>query len=88
MTHLGRIPHGVVRDLRRQRHVERLHRLGPRVLDELLQEIGAERSCMTSIEMKLERYAKLDRGVIAAGGSNRLPRTPIHAVNDLPEDAA
>ena len=87
MTHLGHIPH-CVRDLRRQRHVERLHRLGPRVLDELLQEIGAERFCMTAIEMKLERYAGLDRDVVAAVGGNRLPRTSIHAVNDLPEDAA
>ena len=77
-----------IRDLRRRRHVAHICRLGDRAVDELLLEIGAERSCMTAIDMKLERYAKLDRGVIAAGGGNRLPRTPIHAVNDLPEDAA
>ncbi len=43
-----------IRDLRRRRHVERLHRLGPRAIDELPLDIGAERHCLTAIEDNLE----------------------------------
>ena len=55
-------------------------RLGPRVLDELLQEMGAERFCMTAIEMKLERYARLGRDVVTAVGAGRPAAPPIHEV--------
>ncbi len=76
------------RDLRRRLHVERLHRLGPRALDELLLEIGAEMSCLTAIETRLERYAGLDRGVVAAVGGDRFPPSPLHAMSDGPGTAA
>ena len=68
------------RDLRRRDHVERLHRLGPRVLDELLLEIGAARSCLTAIETTLERYAGLSQDVIAAADGDRFPARPFHEV--------
>ena len=60
----------VIADLRRQRHVRKLHRLGPRVLDELLVEIGAERSITTIIERKIERYAGLDPEALATIGGD------------------
>ncbi len=71
-----------IRDVRRRHHVERVCDLGNRVVDELLKEIGAEHFCMTSIEIKLEQFARLDRDVVAALGAGQFPVTPIHAVND------
>ena len=68
---------GIIRDLRRRRHVAHLCQLGDRAVDELLQEIGAERSCMTAIEMKLKRYSGLDRDVIVAAGADRLEACEI-----------
>ncbi len=72
---IGDVTSGIVRDLQRRRHVEWLHELGPRALDELLIEIGAESSCLTAIEMKLARYASLNRRVVEAldGCELRMP---------------
>ena len=70
-----------VADLRRQRHVRKLHRLGPRALDALLVEIGSERSITTIIERKIEKYAGLDvNGLELAGGGDQFPARPIHEV--------
>ena len=71
---------GVIADLRRQRHVRRLYRLGPRVIDALLVEIGAERGIMTLIERKIERYAGLDVDALELAGGDRFPSLPIHVV--------
>ncbi len=83
---IGEVAAEVAADLRFRRQVERVHRLGPRAVGELLQEIGADRSCLTAIETALERYTGLDCDVVAAGGANHLPAVPIHAVSgdDLP----
>ena len=70
----------VVADLRRQRHVRQLYRLGPRVLDELLVEIGAERGITTIIERKIEKYAALDIDALEIAGGGRFPGQPIHVV--------
>ncbi len=70
----------VIADLTRQRHVRKLHRLGPRALDALLIEIGAERSIMTLIERKIERYAGLDIDALELAGGDRFPARPIHEV--------
>ncbi len=70
----------VIADLRRQRNVRKLHRLGPRALDALLVEIGSERSITTIVEKKIERYAALDSTVLEALGGDRFPALPIHVV--------
>jgi len=70
----------VIADLRRQRHVQRLYRLGPRVIDALLVEIGSERSIMTIVERKIERYAALDIEHLELAGGDRFPAQPIHVV--------
>ena len=70
----------ITADLRRRRHVRKLHRLGPRVLDEFLVEIGAERSITTIIERKIERYAGLDIDTLELAGGDRFPAQPIHEV--------
>ena len=71
---------GGIADLRRQRHVRQLYRLGPRAIDALLIEIGAERSIMTLIERKVERYASLDIDALGLVGGDRFPDPPIHVV--------
>ena len=67
----------IVADLRFRRRVERLHRLGPRAVAELLAEIGAERSITTTINQKLDRYTELDPAALEAAGGDFWP-FPIH----------
>jgi hypothetical protein len=50
------------------RDVERLHRLGPRVLAEMLLQLGAERLLMTDIEQRVRRYARLDPAALRYAG--------------------
>ena len=65
-----------IADPRFRRQVERVYVLGPRVIAELLAEIGAERSIRTLIDQKLDTYAELDRKVIeAVGGVGFWPAT-------------
>ena len=70
----------VALDLRRQRHVAHLHRLGPRAMDELLREIGAKHACMTLIESLLEEYTRLDPEAVAAAGGYQFPE-PLAVIN-------
>ena len=69
-----------VADLRFRRQIERLHRLGPRATAELLAEIGVERSIMTIIDQKLERYVDLDPAAIEAAGGDRFWSVPLRGV--------
>ena len=73
-------PHDVLLELRFQRHVERLRRLGPRAVGELLAEIGAARSCRMEIDRRLARYANLNPEFLWAIGGDRFPPLPIHEV--------
>ncbi len=70
----------VIAEMRRQRHVRQLYRLGPRAIDALLIEIGVERSIMTLIERKVERYAAVDADALEIVGGDRFPAQPIHEV--------
>ncbi len=74
----------VIADLRRQRHVQQVHRLGDRVFGELLAEIGAERGITTIIDQKLERYAELEAEVLEAAGGDEFWRPPLHRVRRVP----
>ncbi len=76
----GQIAAEVVADLRRQRKVLRLHRLGPRATAELLAELGAERSITTIIDQKLERYAQLEPETLAVTGGDEFWPAPIREV--------
>jgi len=53
-------------DARLRHDVERLHRLGPRAVYELLAEIGRERLLRVDIERRVARYARLDPASLAA----------------------
>jgi hypothetical protein len=69
-------------DLRFRRAVERLHRLGPRALYELLVERGLSRLIRTEIERQVERYSALDQAVLHAMGGDRFPAAAFHRVHD------
>jgi hypothetical protein len=59
-----------------------VHALGPRVVAELLAELGARYLIRTPIEALLERYAALDPAALAAVGGDRMPPPPIHLVRE------
>ena len=69
------------RDLRFQRDIERLYKLGPRALGELLAEIGEQRLCRTYLELRIRRYAEIDPKHLAALDAGHFPRPPIYEVS-------
>ncbi len=77
---LGEVIDDIVDDLKFHRQVERLHRLGPRAVGELLIEIGEQRSCRTFIDQRLDAYSRLDPELIRKLGGNEFPRPPLHQV--------
>ncbi len=66
--------------LRFHRQVEKLYRLGPRAIGELLAEIGEQRRCRTFIEMRLREYAALDPEVVRELDGDQFPRPPLYPV--------
>ena len=65
--------------LRRQRAVERICAI-PRLVDELLDEIGRHHGLEDDIASRLHRYAALDHGLLAAIGGNGFPPLPTRLV--------
>jgi hypothetical protein len=64
-------------DLRFYRAVVQLHRLGPRVLAELLAEIGARYLIRQPIEARVDEYLdRVDPVTLAAVDGDRLPPSP------------
>ena len=62
-----------------QKSVEKLHRLGPRVLHALLCEFAPDRMLQTEIERLIERYAGLRPERLRAV-ADRFAPAPIHLV--------
>ncbi len=77
---IGEIAAEVVADMKFHRQVEHLHRLGPRVLGELLTEIGEQRLCRTYLEQRVRRYAEIDPEHLATLDAEHFPRPPIYEV--------
>ena len=69
-----------VAELRFRRQVERIYRLGPRAVGELLAEIGERHLCRTYIDQRIEAYAALDPETVRALGEREFPRPPLHEV--------
>ena len=76
----GKMAAEIVAHLPFQRKVERVHRLGPRVLAEMLAELGAERSIMTIIDRKLDTYAELKPETLEVTGGDRFWPVPVREV--------
>jgi len=68
------------RRLQRQRHVEQVHRLGARVIFELLNELDRVHGLGDDLDRRLERYARLDPDLLAALGADRFPAAPLRIV--------
>jgi len=68
-------------DIRFQRAVSRLHRLGERSFGEMLIELGARFLIRTEIEKLIERYINnLDPATVAAVGGRQFAPVPLHPV--------
>jgi hypothetical protein len=65
--------------LRRQRQVERIWRLGARVVFELIDELARHHD-IADVDYRLTRYAALDPELLRAVGGDRFPHPPIHGV--------
>ena len=68
------------RRLQRQHHVEQVHRLGARVIFELLNELDRVHGLGDDLDRRLERYARLDPDLLAALGADRFPAAPLRIV--------
>ena len=60
--------------------VIQVHRLGPRVLGEILAELGGAHLIRFDIERRLEAYARLSPETLRALGADRFPSIPLHLV--------
>ncbi len=65
------------RRLCRERHVEQVHRLGARVIFELLNELDRVHGLGGDLDQRLEAYAGLDHRLLAAVGGDRFPASPL-----------
>lgn len=79
---------GLRRDFVFERNVVQLHRLGPRIIAELLRDVGARTMHMTTIESKVANFADLDPSVVRALGGDRFARPPLMVVKSADEEPA
>jgi hypothetical protein len=70
-------------DLRLQRNVAKVHRLGPRTVYELLREVGAITGHRATVDAVVARYAAIDRTHLYVAGGDRFAPRPLLPV---PED--
>jgi hypothetical protein len=73
--------HQAAHRLIRQRQIEALHRLGPRVIGELLDELARHHDLHDDIARRLARYARIDPGVLRALNADRFPPAPLWDVS-------
>jgi hypothetical protein len=70
----------ILRKLRWQRAVAAVHRLGPRALAELLDEIGCYNGIADDIGARVAKYAALDPAILRVVGADRFAALPLHTV--------
>jgi hypothetical protein len=68
------------RRLRRQQQVEQVHRLGARVVFELLDELDRHHDLGDALDRRLARYAALDPGILPAVGGDKFALAPMRLV--------
>jgi hypothetical protein len=76
----NRLRECAARRLRRQRQVEAIYKLGPRVLLELLTEIDRHNGLGNDLDQRLAKYAEIDPAALTATGGDRFPPLPIREV--------
>ena len=81
---IGKVTAEIVADLRFRRQVERLYRLGPRVVGEVFAHLGAKHGIQTSIEQTIECFAELEPKALEATGGDHLPPVPLHIIRRAP----
>src|SRR2546430_13971325 len=69
--------------LRQQREVERICKI-PRLVAELLAEIGRRHGIEDDIAARLQRYAQLDPDLLTAVGADRFPAAPLRLIGGAP----
>jgi hypothetical protein len=69
-----------IRRLRRQRHVERICQLGPRIVFEFIDEIDRHYALGADLDRRLTRYSRLNPAILRAIGADRFPHPPAHMV--------
>ena len=70
--------------LRFERTVARLYRLGPRVIAEMLAELGRQRLIRSEIEALVNKYAAIDPAVLRGVGGDRFSPWSLHVVGGSP----
>lgn len=68
--------------LRRQREVERICRI-PRLVAELLAEIGRHYGIADDIDRRLASYSSLDPALLAVVAADRFPTSPVRIVGGM-----
>ena len=69
--------------LRRQHHVEQIHRLGARVLFELVDELDRYHGLGDDLDRRLEANAALAPDLLTALGGDRFPHAPLRFVGSV-----
>lgn len=78
------IPTDALNDLNFRRRVQRLHRIGPRPIGELLLELAEVSGRRTWLDMRLVEYGHIDGDALADLGANDWPTAPLHLVSGGP----
>jgi hypothetical protein len=76
LARLVQLPNAIA-DRQFRHAVERLHRLRPRPLYELLLQLGADQLIRAEIKRRVERYAALDPEILRATGGDQFPAVPL-----------
>ncbi len=78
---LGETAAKIVADPRFERLVERLYQRGPRLIAEVLAEIGAKHGIRGDIDAAVESYLDIPDKALDATGGRDPPPLPIHEVS-------
>ena len=78
--HVGAASKATLAALRHERNLEHLHRLGPRVFGELLDEIAHHTGESKFIADRIEAFANLDIEMLIAGGGDKFPPNVLGVV--------
>lgn len=78
---VGELISPVVENVRFRRNVDAIHQKGPRLIYELLKEIGAHSRSQGFINQRAEVYAGISGDALDVTDGRDLPPTPLHPVS-------